>query len=186
MKRSKYLTVLSILAALILALVAVVPASADKPVHETFRWDSWSALPADDEENMCGVELTVHTLGKLVYLMWLDKNGEPYGDTYHPEAKITYILNDHEVTFQVAQNLRYTWLSSGQTSYQNLVQISGATAIATIPGHGVVYGTLGRQVLLETCHLEGTEWVCVEENYREPGMVFNDPETVCNYLLYGE
>ena len=186
MKRRKYLAVVSILSMLILALVAVIPASADRPVHEKYTWDTVDVLGADDEENMCGVELTVHSMGKLEYFVWFNRNGEPQGDVYHPQAKITYILNNHEVTFQVSQNLRYTWLSSGETSYQNLVQMSGATAIATIPGHGVVYGTLGRQVVLETCHLEGTEWVCVEEVYHEPGMVFNDPETVCNYLINGE
>ena len=78
------------------------------------------------------------------------------------------------------------YLITFDQGYQVLMQASGALHRVTIPGHGVVWATIGRQVWLETCLWDGTEWVCEEELLHGPGMVFNDPETVCNYLINGE
>jgi hypothetical protein len=39
MNKRKFLALLSILAALILAMVTIVPASADQPVHKTYTWE---------------------------------------------------------------------------------------------------------------------------------------------------
>ena len=184
MKRSKYLTVLSILAALILALVAVVPASADKPVHETNTWDVEGVWSGEEEDNFCGVDLNVHQEGKMEYFVWFDRNGEPYADTQHAENKVTFWIDpERKVDFHYAFQWRWTWLPNGQ----GLSQVSGVWHLATIPGLGVVFGTLGRQEWLETCYYnEEGEEVCGEDFSHLPGMVFNDPETVCNYLINGE
>jgi hypothetical protein len=108
----------------------------------------------------------VHEIGKMEYFVWFDRNGEPYGDTRHWEIKSTLsITPDRELPMNFSYTWRCTWLSDEQT----LCQTSGAIAMVTVPGHGVVFGELGRQVLLETC-LEGEE-ECDEEFYHSLGMV---------------
>jgi hypothetical protein len=179
MKSLNYIVVLSILAALILAMVAIVPAIADKPDHRiNILEDEWYSYMCDDE-----IPILTHQEGKCVQNYFYDRYGEDRADTYHcGGTTLTYTYNDHTLTLYASENYHWDWI----TWYDAIVEIKGASYIGTLPGHGVVKGTLGKQVWLETCHEEGEDWVCDYELLDISGMVFNDQEAVCDYLLNGK
>lgn len=166
----------SMLVVVILAVVFAVPASADKPEHNTVYFESDSLTP------MCGVEVPTHLEGKFEQIYWFDRYGEDRGDSYHLGGTyISYTYNGHTMTLKDGENLRWYWV----TWYDAILEIRGASWIGTLPGHGAVTGTVGKQVILETCHEEGEDWVCEYIPLDLSGMVFDNPEAVCDYLLYG-
>ena len=181
MKRLNYIVVLCILGALILAMVATIPASAYPPEHTKFVWEE------DDVQQVCGVDLQVHLEEKYEYILWRDKNGQDYGDSYHYSTTISYTnpSNGHTLTLHGIIQERWTWIIPW---YETIAEISGARWIGTVPGHGVVIGTVGRQVYYETCHWvgeEGGEQECENDYYHWSGMVFDDWDAVCDYLGNG-
>ena len=113
MKRRKYLAVLSVFSALILALVAVIPASADRPVHEKNAWVDYEWIwPAEQEDNPCGVDLNVRDSGKMEYFVWLDRNGEPYADTQLINNDMTIsVTPDREVTLHFNLKWSGSWIT---------------------------------------------------------------------------
>jgi hypothetical protein len=172
MKRRKFLAILSILVALILALVAIVPASAGTPVHTKSVWSD------DYTENICGVPMDVHHEGKLEYIIYCNKDGECRGDSYHFNDYFTYTYEGRSFTVHYATGELYSW-PGGE---QSICRISGAKWIGTLPGHGVVWGEATRDVWWELCPYEGCERVTLHWS----GMVFYNPEPICDYMLNGE
>lgn len=178
MKKPSYWIFLSILGALILALVAV-PAGADAPEHTKIIW------VADFTDSICGVDdVPFHLEGKYEYILWRDKNGEAYGDSYHyGGTTLTFTINGHTLTLRNNTQERWTWIIPW---YETIAENSGARWIGTLPGYGTVVGTVGKQVYYETC-----EWVsegvqeCENDYYHWSGMVFDDWDAVCNYMLNG-
>jgi hypothetical protein len=176
MKRLNYWVVLRILGALILALVAVVPASADKPIHNIAIFeDDWITY-------MCDVEIQTHQEGKYVQNYFFGRDGGDRADTWHLEETLTYTYDDRTLTLHNSENYHWDWI----TWYDAIVEVKGASYIGTLPGYGVVTGTVGKQVWLEACHEEGPDWVCEYTLLDVSGMIFDDQEAVCNYMLYGE
>ena len=181
MKRLNYLVVLSILGALIMAMVAIVSASADAPEHSKFFWEG------DFNYTECGPNIPIHVDLQYEYTLFKDKNGEAYGDAYHyGGSKITFTYNGHTLTLHGASQERWTWIFYSETYTLTLGKISGASWIGTIPGHGPVWGTVGMQDFLETCTGQGEDQICQNEYYHWSGMEFFDQEAVCNYLLNGK
>ena len=181
MKRLHRLIAFSVLAAMILALVASAPARADKPPVERIHFEEDGTIFA------CGVEFPYHWEADLKYTYLCDekreRKGDRCGDVYLWKQEWSFTYNGHELNLLGSSRERYTWI----TWYDTLFEISGSSGIGTLPGHGVVWGTVGRQVIYETCQGEYPDnWECEYKYLHEPGMVFDDYETVCNYMLYGE
>ena len=177
MNRLHRLIAFSILAAMILALVASSPVRADKPPVERSHFEE------DSTVNVCGVDTSFHSEVDLKYTILCDDKRDRCGDAYIWKEEYTFSYNGKELNLHSSRRERYTWIDG----YHTLFEFSGSTAIGTLPGYGVVWGTVGRQVIYETC--EG-EWPnpgkCTYEYLHEPGMVFNNPEAICNYWLNGE
>jgi hypothetical protein len=184
MKRLNYLVILGALAALILAMVAIVPASADRPDHNMAIWE------ADWNSYMCGagIPIPTHLEGKFVNIYFYDRYGGDRADTYHyGGTTVTYTYDDRTLTLHDSENYHWDWIDW----YDAIVEIKGASYIGTIPGHGVVWGTVGKQVWLEHCYDAWDEngnwyWKCDYSLQDVSGVVFSDLGTVCNYLLNGE
>jgi hypothetical protein len=172
MKRLNYLVVLSILGALIVAMVAIVPASADAWKHTKSVWSD------DYTENICNVPMQLHHEGKLEYIIFCDRNGECSGDGYHFNDYLTITYEDRSFTLHYATGERYTWPGGEQT----IGRISGAKWVGSLPGYGVVWGEAGRDVWWEACPYEGCDYISLHWS----GMTFYDYEAVCNYMLNGK
>jgi hypothetical protein len=178
MKRRKYLSVLSILAALILVMVAVIPASADKPEHTRTVQIEDGIFP------LCGVDMDYHLETKLGYTMFCSER-KCSGDAYHWEEDFTLTYEGRSLNFHHSSQAHFTWITYDETEGH----VNGANFIGTIPGHGVVWGWVGRIVWHEDdCYYnENGDWVCpIYEELQRTGMEIYDLDTVCNYMLYGK
>jgi hypothetical protein len=172
MKRWKFLAVLSILTGFILALVVIVPASAEQPVHSRFVFE------LDYPYTGCDFEVAGH----LKY-QFVEVSKEAWTDRHFGGTTYTLDYNGHTLTLRNNSNGRWTWINW----YDAWVDISGAEWFGTVPGVGPVSGTVGKQHLLEYCHDEPNgDYVCNYELLEFSGMVFNKPESICNYLLNGK
>lgn len=181
MKRQKYLTILSILAALILSLVVFVPVSADRPEYWTFSvafdWTFDQCVQEGEPVIIPGyLEETYYNT------VFFDNNGIATYSLDHARGTATLTYNGRTLTMHDVLNHTYTWPSDTQT----IIKLTGSDWIGTVPGHGPVVGIAGNHTRLETCHMEGDELVCDTEMLKFSGMDFTDYEAVCNYLLYGE
>jgi hypothetical protein len=172
MKRLNYLVVTSILGALIVAMVAIVPASANKPMHDKGFFEGDSIFTG------CEFEIPAHFDGHFEYIEWPD-----YGVLHLLGNQLTLSYNGHTLTLHESINNRADWI----TFYDARLEIRGADFIGTLPGHGIVTGTAGKQVYLETCDWgPDGDWVCEYELLDFSGMVFDEPGAICNYLLNGK
>ncbi len=178
MKKLNRMVALSILAALVLVLVAVLPASADKPLRTR------TVSTEDIIVNECGVDIDFHRETKLGYIMFCSER-KCSGDAYHWEEDITLTYEDRSVNFHNSMQEHFTWITYDET----IGHINGASYIGTIPSHGVVWGSVGRIVWHEDeCYYnENQDWVCpIYEELQRTGFEIYDLDTVCNYLLTGE
>ena len=177
MKRLHRLIAFSILAAMILALVASAPVRADKPPVERSHFEE------DGIFYVCGVDMLYHYEADLKYTYLCDDKRDPCGDAYLWKQEWSFNYNGNELNLHSSTRERYTWITPTET----LFEISGSSIKGSLPGHGVVWGTVGRQVIYETCQRPWPDTGECEYDYlHEPGMVFDDYETLCNYMLYGE
>jgi len=177
MKRQNYLIVWSILAALILALVAIVPASADPP--ERYRFPLWG----DGTYTCYDTELTWHEELWIQGFTACNPGSELCGATEHvfrDTFTLTNPNNGRTLILHGGQLTRVTWINW----YETLIEVTGARFMGTIPGYGPVYGSPGRHVYYETCQGEDPEdWVCEQETLFDSGPTFDDPEAICNYMV---
>jgi hypothetical protein len=181
MKRPNYMFVLSILGVLILSICAIGPALADAPDHtkDTFE--------GDFDLYFCEFDITAHLEEKSVQNYFYDRFGGDRADTIHYVGVLTLTSNGHTMTVRNNEYYHIEWISETDA----IMHVRGANWVGTIPGHGVVIGTLGNQEILETCHEEvteegETEWVCEYQPIDFSGWNFTDMDTLCNYMLTGE
>jgi hypothetical protein len=176
MKRLKYIVILSILGVFLLAMVAIVPARADKPVR----------YEIDTTFNECGIELPLHLEESVQLPFKCNPATELCGYTEHLTNSITTLTNPDNgrtLTFRGASSTRYTWINW----YETLIEFRGVRFMGTIPGYGPVFGNPGRLVTYETCTGEYPDnWLCEQEILQDSGPTFDDIETICNYMLNGE
>jgi hypothetical protein len=172
MKRRDFLAVLSILVVLILAMVAIVPASAEKPVHSSFEFET------DIPYEGCDFALTGHLKYRAIEI-----SKEAWTDRHLGGTTFTLNYNGHTLTARNNSNGLWTWI----TWYDAWVDIRGAEWFVTVPGVGPVSGIVGNQHILEYCHDEPNgDFVCEYELLEFSGMIFDKPEAICNYLLNGK
>ncbi len=170
MKRLHYLVGLSILAALLLALVVIMPGSADTPQHTKYYWSE------DTTETICDVPMNVHHEGKLEYTMFCNQD-ECTGDHYAFNDNMTLTYLDRSLNLHLANAELYSW----PTEEQTIGRISGARWIGTVPGYGAVWGEAGRVVFWEACPYEGCDFIILHWS----GVVFSNYEAICTYMLNG-
>ncbi len=178
MKRMRYIVALSVLAALLLGMIAIVPASAEAPFQdkETFEYDF---IYGD-----CGFDVPSHMVMNFHQIYYFNRFGDPRSDSYHVVGSMaTLTYNNHTLFMHNSQNTRIEWI----TFYDAIYQITGIMWIGAVPGHGVVTGTMGRQTVLESCNYdEEMNWVCEYTPLHLSGIAFSDQEAVCEYLLTGK
>ena len=186
MKRGNRRVVLSMLLALILAVVVFMPASADKPVHERFDWGRGGVDFIDTDA--CGVPLQAHLAGVTNHIVWFDQNGIPRGDQWSGVNRGTLTNEGRIVRLVSGGASKTTYL--GESDGVAVIEVAGRgnTWKATVPGHGIVSGTVGNFTFRATCHLVGEgEWDCtIDEILKWSGLEFPDNTEMCNYLLFGE
>jgi hypothetical protein len=164
------------LGALIVAMVAIVPASADAPSHTKLRYQQ------DFPMNYCGVEMQAHMDVKTNEFLYFDRYGGDRAYAIHWGGSTFYMTyNGRTLTMHVSDTERTDWI----TWYDAIITIRGAQLVGTLPGHGIVVGIIGRQEILETCHDEGNDWVCDYQLLHISGLNFIDEPAVCDYFLNG-
>ncbi len=174
MKRHKFLAILSILAALILLTVTIVPASADGP--DQFHYIIDTEGPVPDAENICPFPTWYHLYSRVnEHDFW----GETPEDTKIIEnsAGWKYTLQPlnggYSLTFQGSGRVETHFITWDDVIYE----INGHGISVTVPGHGVAIAIIGRwfsHCIDDVCTLTGV------------GLELNDTQTVCNYLLNGK
>jgi hypothetical protein len=177
MKRLKIIVVLSILGAMLLAMTAIGPASADKPDH----WTDFSAFDftyENCEQNGETVVIPGHLEETYSNTVFFDKDGNLTKGIFHARGTATLTYNGHILTMQDTMNDTYTWPSETET----IIKITGSVWFGTLPGHGPVVGSAGNLTLRQTC----SEDDCDTETIKFSGMDFTDVDAICNYMLYGE
>jgi hypothetical protein len=174
MKRLNYLVGLSILGALILAMIAIVPAIAEAPSIDRV------ILDFDFVDRDCGVKMPAHLTGKEVTTTFYDKDGAIRGGTLSyggTSATITY--NGHTLTWHDVENVRWQIVKEPYT-----VEYIGLFWEVSVPGYGKVYGSSGRTVL--ACYLKNDELICDSEPIHWSGMSVENLEPFCNYMINGK
>ncbi len=178
MKRVSYLVALSLLAALILGMIAIVPASAEAPYQDKGGYE------LDFIFGDCGFDVPGHMVVKINNAVFFDQFGEPHSASSRlggSTATLTY--NDHTMVLHNTENVRVEWITFNDAIYHT----TGTVWIGTLPGHGAVFGTIGHQTVLETCDFdEEMNWVCEYTPLHFSGVAFNDLEAVCEYFLTGK
>jgi len=176
MKRLNYLVILGILGMLILTMVDSIPASAGKDNHAKINF-------TDDgvDTTLCGVGIPYHLEMRGHISVFCNKNKEFCEGFFHWNGIYTLTSNDHTLDFHAAINSRETWLNYDDS----FIEDRGSFWVATLPGEGNVWGTVGRNTYYEFCVGEDPNRVCEYEPVHWSGMVFDDPDAVCNYLLNG-
>jgi hypothetical protein len=180
MNRLKVLSVLGVLAALLLAMVVILPARADPP--EIIR-EHWTF---DGTIDVCGPELPWHEEVNFSTMEHCTRGGDICGaNTHYNKGKLTLSNPDtgYSLTFYGASNERVVWINW----YDAIYEITGNRYMVTVPGYGPIWGTPGREIVYETCEGEWPDtWVCEYETLFFAGPSFDDLEAVCEYLLTGE
>ncbi len=175
MKRLNYLVGLSILTALIVALVASIPASAYQPDHSLSRWD------LDLDYPNCGVTIPSHLDAKQVDNVFFDQNGDVRLKTIHYGGTTwTMTYNGHTLVWRDVENAFTVQISPTET----LGVTKGLNFAVNVPGHGIVYGTMGKVVWTNTCAEDGSG--CTLNVVDFSGFFAADQDAVCNYMLFGE
>ncbi len=175
MKRLNYLVGLSILSALILALVASFPTSAYVPDHSLSRWE------VDLNYPNCGVDIPSHLDAKQVDNIFYDQDGDLRLTTIHyGGTKWSMTYNGHTLVWRDVENAFTVQISPTE----KLGVTKGLNFSVNIPGHGLVYGTMGKVVWTQTCSEDGS--TCSLEVLQFSGVSVGDQDAVCNYMLYGE
>jgi hypothetical protein len=174
MKRLNYLVGLSILGALILAVFAFAPASADPPVIDRY------VLDFDFYEESCGFPIPAHLYGKAATITYFDKDGELRGGfNTNGGMSATLTWNGHTLTFHNVENSR--WRLVGDGSW--IEQMTGLSWGVSVPGYGRAITYMGNFTV--ACHLEGEEHVC-DEVLKDAGKGFEHIDAVCNYMINGK
>ena len=145
-----------ILWALIFMVVAIMPASANAPVHVRDTWD-FDYIDTDS----CGFPLAVHIDLATNFMVWSDKDGNWLVDklTGVSRASLTYEgrivrLLENEIT-------TVTYVDSHDGILEIKIQCPGMEWKGSVPGHGAVLGSAGNQVWTETCQQDDQgEWQC--------------------------
>jgi hypothetical protein len=176
MKKLNYLIILSILVALILAMVAIVPAGAGKPGHYLDRWT------LDFDYNDCGFTIpNTHLEAKEVVTNFYNVYGIPWETSVHYGGTTwTMTYNGHTLVWRDVENSFGIEISPTET----LITNKGLNWSVIVPGHGFAYATIGKIVLIQTCPEDGDE--CTLEPIEFSGFNINDLDTVCNYMLNGK
>jgi hypothetical protein len=176
MKRRNHIVVLSILGALILAMVAIVPASADGPVIEKGNFEF------DYTYEGCPFDIPAHIKAKYEYNQWYDQDGILVKQTWHwggTEVTVTY--NDHTVIAHESENYTDIWYNTGVT----MTIRNGAIWVIHIPGYGFVSGFAGRDAWVEGCYWTNSgKYVCDWSHWS--GIEINEQDVFCNYMLNGK
>ena len=116
MKRLNYIVVFSILGALILVIVSIVPAIANRPTIERV------ILDYDFIDNNCGFDINAHLYGKSVTTYFYDKNGVSlHASCRSGGMSATETYNGHTLTWHNVENARL--LVIGEEQY--LLESSG-------------------------------------------------------------
>jgi hypothetical protein len=174
MNRLNYLVGISILGALILAVFAFAPASADPPVIDRY------VLDFDFDEESCGFPIPAHLYGKETTKLFFDKDGLPRaGVDSYGDLSATETWNGHTLTWHDAEHSR--WRAVGEGLYT--VEFTGLVWGVSVPGYGRAVASTGRLVL--GCHQEGEDVIC-DEPIHYAGMYVEDIDAVCNYMINGK
>ena len=114
MKRLNYLVGLSILGALILAVVAFAPANADPPVINRV------VLDFDFYEESCGFPIPAHLYGKAATTIFFNKDGEVRGwFDKNAGMSATETWNGHTLTWHNVESTHWKILRDGTLIAQN-------------------------------------------------------------------
>jgi hypothetical protein len=133
MKRRKFLTVISILAALILALIAVIPASADAP-------DNYTDYVADHWVYHCDEGFDI-TLGYTGWYHWVIDWDEGQGNAIVSTFGYVYRNDKPEVVYNTKPN---HWNGIIRLGSGKGVMTVGTWDHMVMPGVGVFYLNAGR------------------------------------------
>jgi hypothetical protein len=174
MKRLNFRVISSILGVLVLAMVAIIPVSANMPTIER------GILDFDFIFDSCGFDINAHLYGKGVTFYFWDKDDVIQGVSGSiggSNATITY--NGHTLTWHNVENYRWTVIGEGLSLMQNTGLVWGVS----VPGYGRAVARSGRSV--DLCHQEGTDLIC-DENLFWSGMYVEEIDAVCNYLVNGK
>jgi hypothetical protein len=172
-----------ILSALIFMVVAVMPASANAPVHVHDTWDfDFTDIDA------CGVPLPAHVDMASNHMIWFDQDGNPLVEKLTGVSRVS-LTNEGRIVRLVENEITtVSYVDYHDGILEIKIQSPGMEWKASVPGHGVAVGTAGNQVWTETCQKDDQgEWQCeLGEILHWSGMDFGDTTVLCNYLLYGE
>jgi hypothetical protein len=182
MKKIIVITLISGLGLLLLSLVFIVPARAEKPVFEKTVWE------ADFDDYSCTVPISTHIKVNSQRFFWFDKDGNPRGDSWTGSSHGYMFHDDRIVRMHASEEGKITYVSFIDGIWKDVMETSGTQWMASVPGHGVVIGVTGKQVIEETCYFDTDQgiWVCDTVILQRSGMTWQEPEIVCDYLLNGE
>jgi hypothetical protein len=170
------MVILGILAAFILAMVVMVPARADQPVHIRIPLDDSGTYPAFSDYNSCEFEIDYVLEGTLNIHEWYDENGDVVRANYNWSGVRNTLSANGKTLFEQDSGLNKQFIVS-PTEY--ILVIHGHSWSIPIPGYGIAYGSIGRWVL-RVIH-DGDEINSVDVLDRS-GLNFEDPTPICDYL----
>jgi hypothetical protein len=144
--------------------------NATPPAIDTFSINQ--TFPARMLTASCGFPVTGQIEGTLTVKTFVDSSGNFIRelDTYHLVNSFT--ANGHTITGRTSQQIQTKLLPDG--SYT--VAFDGTDTILTLPGGGVVFGNVGRLVLLFSADNVLLEVV------QETGQSFSNTDAICAAL----
>jgi hypothetical protein len=159
-----------------LAMVAILPASADKPVC------SENVVKVDFTYSNCRPDMPDHLEETIVLTMFFNRYGGDRRGFDHEKGTATLIYNSHTLTIHLSTTSTWDWIYW----YDAIITVRGAEWKGTLPGYGAGIGTVGKQEIQDACHDEDSEWVCEDTLLHLSGMNYYDQEAICDYLLNGK
>jgi hypothetical protein len=162
-------TVLTLLVFLLVLFASAAPAA--PPTKETIYLDHTFVAPILTDH--CGFTVIGRIEGTFVVKTFVDKNGGFTKEIDSAHLFNSFSANGNTVTGRTSQQIKVTLLRNGTYT----VAFSGPDTFITLPHAGVVFGNVGRLVLLYSADDDELLGVVLES-----GQIYDDIEEICAAL----
>jgi hypothetical protein len=165
----KNLRIILILMALMLSIAPFSLVAADAPVQEVYAWEESGFI----DPSPCDFPVEYSAQIKLVVVQWLDEDGNVTEEIINwAGSKDTIFTSANSIVLRRGGQIKFDYLSDTQT----LIKVTGNNWTGSIPGYGLVAGSVGLSVVLVD------EETGEETVLKEAVHTFEDAEAVCAYL----
>jgi hypothetical protein len=172
-KRLNYLRTLFIFSIILLSFAPFTVASAGAPVHTLFVFEESGPLL----DNPCDFEINYYAELRVVALLWYDEDGNLTKEVYNwAGSKDTVFTTANSLTLRRGGQISFTYISDTET----IIKVTGNNWTATIPGYGIITGSVGMTEVREFYNPVTGEWE--SELIKQGGLTFDEPEVFCQYL----